>query len=186
MRTVTRYSILGLTLIGASVLLAGCPDLPVPPFDAAGAYSGAWETGEAKGACPFTLSLVHKPNFIYPLNHQILGVVEFSYGCLLDNALLEQIQDELPELKVPLFGNMEDDGSGRIRLGIDTAALAFPFSIDIDFDGTGADTDDDGVMDVYAGDYAITFSITTTIPGRERVDYTSAGTFSVTRDASPE
>lgn len=161
--------------------LQGCPLLPQAPFDASGEYSGTWETAEAKSECPFTLSLTHKPDFVYPFNHQVLGIAEFSYGCLIDNELLEQIQDELPELKIPLFGHFEDDGSGDLVLSLDTSDLEFPFSIILSFDGTGEDTDSDGLMDSYAGEYALSFSITTEVEGYETVDFDSAGTFGVTR-----
>lgn len=165
----------------AAGLLQGCPLLPQAPFDASGDYDGAWETAEAKSACPFTLSLTHKPDFIYPFNHQVLGIAEFSYGCLADNELLAQIQDELPELRIPLLGHFGDDGSGDLVLSIDTSAIEFPFSINLSFDGTGVDTDADGLMDSYAGEYTLSFSITTDVEGYETVNFESAGDFEVTR-----
>jgi len=173
----------GLTLAVVLLLAPGCDELPQPPFDASGSHMGTWVSAETKASCPFTLSLTHKAAFIYPFNHQVIGTAEFSYGCLLDNALLEQIRDELPELKLPVFGSLDDDGSGRMKLGVDTSLLDFPFSIDLQFDGTGEDTDADGRMDSYAGDFALTFSITTTVEGHEQVDYASEGTFTAARAA---
>lgn len=181
MRSTLRNVALSFFLTVVPLAFSGCDLLPQPPFNASGAYTGTWVTTEAKVSCPFTLSLTHKADFIYPFNHQVIGTAAFSYGCLLDNELLEQIQDELPELILPLFGSMDDDGSGHMKLGIDTSALDFPFSIDLDFDGTGEDTDGDGRMDTYAGDFSLTFSITTTVEGYEQVDFDSEGTFTAAR-----
>ena len=168
------------------LFLSGCPLLPQPPFDASGDYTGSWESNETKAACPFTMSLIHKADFIYPFNHQVIGTVEFSYGCLIDNELLTQIQDELPELVIPVFGSLKDDGSGALSLGIDTDTLEFPFSINLQFDGTGVDEDEDGVMDSYAGTYSLSFHITTDVEGYESVDFDSAGAFEAQRGAAAD
>lgn len=176
MRNALNY---GLAIAALSAVLMGCPELAAPPFDATGDYEGAWVSSETESNCALSLSLTQKADWFFPLNHQIVGTASFSYACLLDNALLEQIQDQLPELTLPLFGNIALGSSGEITLGIDSSIVDLPFTIAFQLDGEGADITGDGLMDTFTGTYTLDLVLETTVQGYETVEVHSSGAFDV-------
>lgn len=178
-----RIGIAGAGLLACVVaVLAGCPSLPTSAFNASGEYSGAWTTtGDAAVTCPFTMTLVHAPGLPLAAGFAVVGLVEFPYDCILPEELLNEILDDLPDLIVPITGEMSDTTTGQITLSVNTETFDLPFSLELTFDGDGQDTDGDGVMNDYSGTLSLTLTIETNVQGFEQVTVPLVGSFVVTR-----
>ncbi len=174
MTRVIKHAFAMAIMSGLILGLTGCPFMPKPPFSAAGQYDGTWTDSNTGISCDFSMSLTHLPNTPYPVNFLVGGLVSFDYECALAgevdegqevmDAILDAITDvlgeqELPELTIPVVGEMNEDGSGGIELGVDTEMLELPWTVSVQFTGTGDDNDADGQMDTYAGTYTMTITI---------------------------
>jgi len=152
-----RYGCMGL-MIGAAVLLAGCPpqgELPFPPFNATGVYAGTWSGETEKGsetpqevtACPLELDLTQDVAADWPQRMAVSGTAYIDYSCI---ELPEWAEQEPTPSLVNVGGVMDENG----KLGLLTGACGTGLCVALGLDGTGEDIDGDGMMDRYSGTWS--------------------------------
>jgi hypothetical protein len=125
-------------------------DLTTLPFDATGAYAGAWSgvvtvlqpdgtsAGNIELSCAFALELVHEHELVYPLNTAIVGTISFDMSCL------DSLGLDLPEVAIPVAGVVDETGAITLTMGgcVDDVCAV------LELIGQGADVDGDGLMDL--------------------------------------
>ena len=187
-----------------TLALAGCPRPPQPPFDASGQYEGVWTTEDGeKLTCDLAMELYQLPE-VPIIKFIVAGTVTFSWDCIIP----EEIQDLLrewfgidpeelmPDLVLPVFGQMDRDDEGHLTLGLeldlndipDALLQLLPGDITAEdlpmqgfllaFDGYGADPAESGLMQQYAGDFTLQATVNL---GEEPRDLDLQGTFAVDR-----
>lgn len=136
-----------------SLVLVGCPEPPLPPFDATGTYTGEWwgtsedQTQEIV-ACPLTMTLEQDLALPYPGDHGVRGTVTVDYSCIE----LPEWVGEIPAAEVQVSGLLADN----LDLALASGGCGTGLCVVLVLAGQAADTNDDGFMDTYAGDWSYT------------------------------
>ncbi|MBX7258546.1 MAG: hypothetical protein K1Y02_19450 [Candidatus Hydrogenedentes bacterium] len=153
-----------------TVLIAGCPPPPKPPFDVSGDYEGTWSGTSTDNAqqvedCVLSLSLTQNVNATFPTDHVVNGTVTVDYSCI---TLPDWVEDPVPSV-LNVTGYLQDNGKLTLVTGGCTTALCVVLTLD----GTAQDNGSDGFADTYSG----TWNFTILLAGVEPFGFT--GDFSV-------
>lgn len=177
---------LSATVLVLMVTLAGCPQPVQPPFDASGQYAGTWTTNDGeKLSCDLNLELYQLVD-VPIIKFTVAGTATFSWDCIIpENVqdLLRQFlgldaEDLMPDLTLPILGQMDRDSSGHIAmsLGLDLSNMPqalldlLPLEISVEdlplsqfelaFDGYGEDLTESGVMEQFTGTFSLDATVT--------------------------
>lgn len=148
------------------------PQLPKPPFNATGMYTGSWQGASSDATqnvtnCLLTFNLQHDPTANWPKDHQVTGTVTVNYDCLE----LPEWLDTPPPTTVNVTGLITDDG----KINLATAGCGTGLCLVLGLGGPGADTNNDTSMDTYSGNW----SYQILLAGVQPFGFT--GTFAVNR-----
>ncbi len=145
-----RYLVL---VVAVTLGTLGCPEPPVPPFDATGQYIGTWrgtttDQAQTVAACLLTMVLEQDLTKPYPGSHGVQGTVTVDYSCLE----LPSWVEKPPPSEVEVGGILADDGN----LVLATGGCGPGLCIVLLLAGQGVDSNGDGRLDTYTGDWAYT------------------------------